>query len=207
VVLLVAVPLGMTVGVLTRGGRRGWLDSAFGYTTAVVAAIPPYVMATFLVLVFAVSLQVLPPAYSRSRVGISLVLPLMALSIPSICFIARVVRRETAVVLEQDYLRTARGWRLGAFRTYARYALPNLLTSTLTLSGIILVGMLGGAITVETVFSWPGLGLGIVNAVTAKDYPLIQGIVLVLAVLSALLTLAVDVVLGLVDPRVRDGHG
>jgi peptide/nickel transport system permease protein len=116
-----------------------------------------------------------------------------------------VVRRETAVVLEQDYLRTARGWRLGAFRTYARYALPNLLTSTLTLSGIILIGMLGGAITVETVFSWPGLGLGIVNAVTAKDYPLIQGIVLVLAVLAAALTLAVDVVLGLVDPRVRHG--
>jgi peptide/nickel transport system permease protein len=207
VVLLVAVPVGMTVGVLTRGGRRRWLDSAFGYTTAVVAAIPPYVMATLLVLVFAVSLAVLPPAYSRSRVGISLVLPLMALSIPSICFIARVVRRETAVVLEQDYLRTARGWRLGALRTYARYALPNLLTSTLTLSGIILIGMLGGAITVETVFSWPGLGLGIVNAVTAKDYPLIQGIVLVLAVLSALLTLAVDVVLGLVDPRVRNYHG
>jgi peptide/nickel transport system permease protein len=205
VVLLVAVPVGMTVGVLTRGGRRRFIDSAFGYTTAVVAAIPPYVMATLLVLVFAVSLQVLPPAYSRSRVGISLLLPLMALSIPSICFIARVVRRETAVVLEQDYLRTARGWRLGALRTYGRYALPNLLTSTLTLSGIILIGMLGGAITVETVFSWPGLGLGIVNAVTAKDYPLIQGIVLVLAVLSALLTLAVDVVLGMVDPRVRHG--
>src|SRR5439155_1418921 len=90
VVLLIAIPLGMTVGVLTRGGRRRWLDSAFGYATAVVAAIPPYVMATFLVLVFAVSLQLLPPAYSRTRVGISLVLPLMALSIPSICFIARV---------------------------------------------------------------------------------------------------------------------
>jgi peptide/nickel transport system permease protein len=205
VVLLVAVPVGMTVGILTRGGRRTWLDNGFSTVTAVVAAIPPYVMATLLVLLFAVSLQLLPPAYSRSNAGISLVLPTMALSIPSICFIARVVRRETAVVLEQDYMRTARGWRLPALRAYGRYALPNLLTSTLTLSGIILVGMLGGAITVETVFNWPGLGTGIVNAVLAKDYPLIQGIVLVLAVLAALLTMAVDVVLGIVDPRVRGG--
>lgn len=207
VVLLVAVPFGMAVGVLTRGGRRRWLDTAFGYTTALVAAIPPYVMATLLVLTFAVSLQVLPPAYVRSQVGVSLILPMLALAVPSICFIARVVRRETAVVLEQDHLRTARGWRLSALRTYGKYALPNLLTSTLTLSGIILVGMLGGAITVETVFNWPGLGLGIVNAVTAKDYPLIQGVVLVLAVLSALLTLVVDVVLAVVDPRVRGGRG
>lgn len=203
VVLLVAVPLGMAVGALTRGGRRRRLDSVFSYGTALVAAVPPYVMATLLVLLFAVSLQLLPPAYTRSSPGASVLLPALALSLPSICLIARVVRRETAVVLEQDFVRTARGWRLGTARTALRYVLPNLLTSTLTLSGIVLVGMLGGAISVETVFGWPGLGLGVVNAVATKDYPLIQGIVLVLAVLSALMTTAVDVVLGAVDPRVR----
>lgn len=206
VVLIVAVPIGMAVGGLTRGGRRRRLDAAFGYTTAFVAAIPPYVMATLLVLLFAVTLQVLPPAYTRSHPGVSMVLPALALSLPSICLISRVVRRETAVVLEQDYLRTARGWRLSTVRIAARYALPNLLTSTLTLSGIILVGMLGGAISVETVFNWPGLGLGVVNAVATKDYPLVQGIVLVLAVLSALMTMAVDILLGIVDPRVRGDH-
>lgn len=206
VVLAVAIPLGMAVGALTRGGRRRWLDSGFGYVTAFVAAIPPYVMATLLVLVFAVSLEMLPPAYTRSQPGLSILLPALALSIPSICLIARIVRRETAVVLEQDFLRTARGWRLGTVRTALRYALPNLLTSTLTLSGIILVGMLGGAISVETVFGWPGLGLGVVNAVATKDYPLVQGIVLVLAVLAALMTMAVDILLGIVDPRVRGGH-
>ncbi len=207
-VLAVSIPLGMAVGHLTRGGRRRWLDSGFGYVTAFVAAIPPYVMATLLVLVFAVTLEVLPPAYTRSQPGLSILLPALALSLPSICLIARIVRRETAVVLEQDYLRTARGWRLSTARTALRYALPNLLTSTLTLSGIILVGMLGGAISVETVFGWPGLGLGVVNAVATKDYPLVQGIVLVLAVLAALMTMAVDILLGIVDPRVRGGnHG
>jgi peptide/nickel transport system permease protein len=208
VVLVVAVPLGMAVGALTRGGRRRRLDSAFSWVTAFVAAIPPYVMATLLVLLFAVTLELLPPAYTRSQPGLSLLLPAFALSLPSICLIARVVRRETAVVLEQDYVRTARGWRLGALRTAMRYVLPNVLTSTLTLSGIILVAMLGGAISVETVFGWPGLGLGVVNAVATKDYPLVQGIVLILAVLSALMTMLVDVLLGIVDPRVRGGnHG
>lgn len=203
VVIILAVPIGVSVGVMTRNGRRSGLDSAFGYLTAFLSAIPPYVMATLLVLLFAVSLHLLPPAYSRGNLGLALVMPVMALSIRSICSIARIVRRETAVVLEQDYMRTARGWRLGALRLYIKYALPNLLTTTLTLSGIILIGMLGGAITVETVFNWPGLGLGIVNAVATKDYPLIQGIVLVLAMLGAILTLVVDVALAIVDPRIR----
>ena len=206
VVLVLAVPLGMAIGALTRGGKRRRLDSTFNYVTAVVAAIPPYVMATLLVLLFAVTLEALPPAYTRSQPGLSLLLPAFALSLPSICLIARVVRRETAVVLEQDFLRTARGWRLSGLRMAIRYVLPNVLTSTLTLSGIILVAMLGGAISVETVFGWPGLGLGVVNAVATKDYPLVQGIVLVLAVLSALMTMAVDVLLGIVDPRVRGGR-
>ncbi|MBB4908557.1 ABC transporter permease [Actinophytocola algeriensis] len=206
VVLVLAVPLGMAIGALTRGGKRRRLDSTFNYVTAVVAAIPPYVMATLLVLLFAVTLEVLPPAYTRSQPGLSLLLPAFALSLPSICLIARVVRRETAVVLEQDFLRTARGWRLSGLRMALRYVLPNVLTSTLTLSGIVLVAMLGGAISVETVFGWPGLGLGVVNAVATKDYPLVQGIVLILAVLSALMTMAVDVLLGIVDPRVRGGQ-
>lgn len=203
VVLIVAVPVGMSVGILTRNGRRPWLGSTFGYTTAFLSAIPAYVMATVLVLIFAIWLKALPPAYSAGNLTAAIILPCAALSIASICSIARIVRRETAVVLEQDYMRTARGWRVGAGRLYAKYALPNLLTTTLTLSGIIMIGMLGGAISVELVFNWPGLGFGIVNAVKTKDYPLIQGIVLVLAMLGSILTLIVDIVLAIVDPRIR----
>ena len=206
VVLVISVPLGMTVGILTRGGRRRGLDQGFSVVTGFVAAIPGYVMATFLVVVFAVGIGLLPPAYSRANAAASFVLPVIALAIGPICTISRVVRRETAVVLEQDYLRTAAGWRLGAVKRYTAYALPNLLTSTLTLSGLILTSMLGGAVIVETVFAWPGLGLGIVQAITNKDYPVIQGIILVLGVLAALLTLVVDVILGIVDPRTLGGR-
>ncbi len=151
--------------------------------------------------VFAVTLAVLPPAYSKNHVGTSFVLPVVALAIGPICTVARVVRRETAVVLEQDYMRTAKGWRLSALPLYAKYALPNLLTSTLTLSGLILTSMIGGAIIIETVFAWPGLGRGVVQAIANKDYPLIQGIILVLGILAAVLTLLVDVILGAIDPR------
>lgn len=204
VVLIVAVPVGMSVGILTRNGRRAWLGSTFGYGTAFFSAIPSYVLATALVLVFAIWLKLLPPAYySSGNLGLAIILPCIALSIASICSIARIVRRETAVVLEQDYMRTARGWRVGSGRIYAKYALPNLLTTTLTLSGIIMTGMLGGAISVELVFNWPGLGFGIVSAVMTKDYPLIQGIVLILAMLGSILTLIVDIILAIVDPRVR----
>jgi peptide/nickel transport system permease protein len=204
-VLVVAVPSGMAVGVLTRGGRHRWLDNAFGFGTSLVAAVPGYIMATFLVLVFAVNLAILPPAYSLAHPALSFVLPILGLAIGPICIVARVVRRETAVVLEQDYIRTARGWRLRAMKLYAKYALPGLITSTLTLSGLILTGMLGSAIVVETVFNWPGLGLSIIGAILTKDYPVIQGVILVLGVLASLLILLVDVILGLIDPRTLGG--
>jgi peptide/nickel transport system permease protein len=158
-----------------------------------------------LVVVFAIMLRVLPAAGAASLSA--LILPVAGLAIGPICSVARVVRRETATVLEQDYLRTARGWRLKPLRLYARHALPNLLTTALTLAGLILSGMLGGAIIVENVFNWPGLGREIVTAILNKDYPVIQGIILVLGFLAILLNLLVDVILGIIDPRTLGGKG
>jgi peptide/nickel transport system permease protein len=201
VVLAVAIPLGVGVGVATRGGRAHWLDVSFGFVSALLSSIPPYVMATLVVLVLAVNWQIFPPAYTEDQPAASFVLPVLALSLPSICSIARIVRRETSIVLQQDYMRTARGWRLSPARQYLKYAVPNLLTSTLTLSGLIVIGMLGSAVSVETVFAWPGLGLTVVNAVQTKDFQLIQAVVLVLALLGAIVTLLVDVLIGVLDPR------
>ncbi|WP_329115456.1 ABC transporter permease [Streptomyces sp. NBC_01465] len=204
VVLLVSVPLGMAVAVACRGGRRRWLDSCFTAVTAVAGAVPEYVLATVLVLVFAVTWGVLPAAGAASLSA--MVLPVLAVSVGPVCTLARIVRRETATVLTQDYLRTARGHRLRAVRLYSRHALPNLLTSTLTLGGLILSGLLGGTVIVEIVFAWPGLGTGVVNAITARDYPVVQGIVLLLGLLATVLNLLVDIVLGLLDPRTLTGR-
>lgn len=200
-VLLVSIPVGMAVSILTRGGRRRWLDHGFSGATGFFGSIPPYVTATLFVVVFAVTLSWLPPAYSARQGWTSFILPVAALALGPICTVSRVVRRETDRVVVQDYMRTARGWRIGSWRRYALYALPNLLTSTLTLAGLLLTSMLGGAIIVETVFNWPGLGLAVVQAIVEKDYPLIQGSVLVIGMLAAILTMVIDALLGAIDPR------
>ncbi|NGO06772.1 ABC transporter permease [Streptomyces sp. HC44] len=211
VVLIVAVPLGMAVAIATRGGRRRWLDTAFGALTGFLDSVPGYIMATFLVVLFATGIGVvplLPPAYSPGDPNLSLLLPIAALAVGPACTVSRVVRRETAVVLENDYMRTARGWRLKPAALHLKYALPNLLTTTLTLSGLVLSGMLGGALIIESVFALPGLGSGIIKAILDRDYPVIQGMVLVIGMIAALVNLVVDVLLALVDSRNLGGaHG
>ncbi|MFE0804677.1 ABC transporter permease [Streptomyces sp. NPDC058812] len=198
-VLLLSVPLGMAWAVATRGGRRPRLDGALTFATGLVSAVPEYVLGTLLVLVLAIWVPLLPAAGAASLSA--MVLPVTAIALPGTCVMARVVRRETAGVLRQDYLRTARGKRLPATALYVRHALPNLLTGTLTLGGLSLVALLGGTVIVESVFAWPGIGTRVVQAILARDYPVIQGIVLVLGLLAALVNLLVDVLLGLLDPR------
>ncbi|MGW5924085.1 ABC transporter permease [Nocardia fluminea] len=195
VVLLVAVPLGMAVAV--RRSRR--VDGVFTFSTGLLGSVPEYVIATLLVLIFAITLRVLPATGAATPA--SLILPIVAIALPSVCFMARVVRREAGTVLEQDYIRAARGRRLPPWSLYLRHVLPNLLTATLTLSGLMLASLLGGTVAVEAVFSWPGIGLRVVDAVLARDYPVIQGCVLVLGLLAALLNLLVDVTLAVLDPR------
>lgn len=205
VVLLVAVPLGMAIGVLTRGGRRPVLATVFGAVAALLASFPAYVAGTLLVVVFAITLKVLPAGGAGGPAAF--VLPIAALALGPTFAVARVVRQETFVVLQQDYIRTARGRRIAAARLYLRHALPNLLTSTLTLTGLILAGLLGGAVIIETVFSLPGLGLEVVQAIIYRDFPVIQGIVLTIGAIAIIINLAIDVLLGLIDPRTLTGAG
>ena len=201
--LVLGIALGMAVGVATRGDRHRLLAGTFNVVTGLVSSIPVYVQATAFVVVFAVLLPWFPPAYSPAYgFGAAAVLPIASLTLGGTCSVARIVRRETAVVLEQDYMRTARGWRLPALRIYGKHMLPNLLTTALTLAGIILTALLGSALITEAVFAWPGLGGVIVQAIAIdKDYPVIRAAVFVIGLISLLITLVIDVVLGLVDPR------
>lgn len=198
-VLLISVPLGMGVALATRGGRNAWLDHLFNGVTALFNSVPQYVMATLLVFVFAVSLGLLPAAGATGP-GAA-ILPTLSLMIGPTCVIARTVRRETGVVLGKDFVRTAKGWRLTGLRTTFRYILPNLITTTLTLSGLILAAQLGGTVIVETVFAWPGIGSAVVEASLMRDYPVIRGIVLVLGMLATIVIILVDIALALIDPR------
>ena len=197
--IVVAIPLGTVMAVLTRGGRGRRTELAFTSTTVVVGAIPEFLLAVGLVYLFAVKLDLLPIA---TRGGIdSYVLPVIALGLAPALVMARILRVEMLTVLGQDYIRTARAKRLPFWRVALQHALPNALTAVLTLAGLLVSGMVAGTVLVETVFAWPGLGSSIVESILAKDYPVVQAIVLVYGVGVLLVNLLVDVALVLIDPR------
>jgi peptide/nickel transport system permease protein len=108
---------------------------------------------------------------------------------------------ETLKVLDQEYIRVARSKRLPARVLYARHALPNIVTATLTVGGLLLGAMIAGTVIIENIFAWPGMGSAVVDAIVQKDYPLVQAIVLILGAIVLLINLAVDVLLGWLDPR------
>ncbi|MEV0389341.1 ABC transporter permease [Nonomuraea sp. NPDC050643] len=204
-VLAISVPVGVVMAMLTRGGRRRGGELAFTSASVFVAAIPEFLLAVGLVYAFAVSLPWFPVA-GREELS-SYVLPVLSLAIAPAAVMARIVRVELLAVLGEDFVRTARAKRLPARLIYARHALPNALTATLTLAGLLLTSMVAGTVLVENVFAWPGLGSTIVQSILQKDYPMVQGVVLVYGAGVLLVNLLVDVLLAVLDPRstIREG--
>lgn len=197
--LLVSVPLGLGFAVLTRGGRRRPLELGFTSTSVVLAAIPEFLLAVALVWIFSVNLGWAPVA-GRDGAA-SYVLPVVALALAPAAILSRIVRVETLTVLRADYVRTARAKRLPARTVYFRHALPNALTAAITLGGLLLGALVAGTVLVENVFAWPGLGSTIVSSILAKDYPVVQGVVLVYGIGVLVVNLLVDVALAVLDPR------
>lgn len=197
--VVIAVPLGTVMAVLTRGGRGRRTELAFTSTSVVLAAIPEFLLGVALVYVFGVQLGWLPVA---GRTGPdSYLLPVISLAVGPAAVLARIMRVELLSVLGADFIRTARAKRLPARLIYARHALPNAVTATMTLAGLLLSSLVAGTVLVENVFAWPGLGSTIVSSILAKDYPVVQGIVLVYGLGVLLVNLVVDVLLALLDPR------
>lgn len=197
--VVIAIPLGTVMGVLTRGGRARRAELAFTTTSVIIGAIPDFVVGVVLVWIVGVHLHWLPVA-GRSGFG-SFVLPVMSLAIGPAAILSRILRVEMITALQADYVRTARAKRLPALAVYLRHALPNALTATITLGGLLLSTMVAGTVLVENVFAWPGLGSTIVSSILTKDYPVVQGIVLVYGIGVLAVNLLVDIALALLDPR------
>jgi len=197
--LFVAVPLGVLMAALTRDGRRRGVELGFTAATGTVAAIPTFLISVALVYLLAVTWPVFPVA-GRSGLS-SYVLPIAALALAPIASLSRIVRVEGLRVLEQDYIRTARGKRLPARIVYVRHALPNTLTPTLTLAGLLLGALLAGTVLVENIFAWPGLGTTLVQSVAQQDYPTVQALAVVFGTVILVANFAVDIALGAIDPR------
>jgi peptide/nickel transport system permease protein len=200
IVLILGFIFGITAGVLEHGGRGRAFTTPFTAATSLVGAMPEYITGTLLVYVFALTLEWLPvQGGSGFR---QMLLPAIAVALPPAAVLARLVRNETLGVLSQEYITTATSKRLSRPRLLLRHVFPNVITSTLTLGGLLLVALLGGTVITENVFNISGLGTEVVQSILRSDYPSVQGIILVLGAIAVVINLAVDVTLGLLDPRV-----
>lgn len=199
VAIMVAIPLGMLIGIATSNGRRRAVHVGFASSTGVFSVVPDFVLGVMLQFLFAVSLKALPVA---GRGGFeSYVLPVIALATGPAALLARIVRVETQRVLGEEYMRTARAKRLPWRLMYLRHAFPNLLTATLTVSGLILSGLLAGTVLVEQIYAWPGVGAQLVSSTLAKDFPVVEVLALFFGGAVLLINLSVDITIAVIDPR------
>lgn len=197
VALLLAVPLGIAAAM----GRGGWWDRGAMTVSLLGVSVPNFWLGPLLIMVFSLGLGWFP--VSGSDAPGSLVLPAITLGTALAAVLARMIRASLLEVLGEDYIRTARAEGLAPMRVMLHHALPNALLPVVTLLGLQLGALLGGAVITETVFSWPGVGQLMVEAIQKRDYPLVQGCVLLISVIYVLVNTATDLLYGWIDPRVR----
>jgi peptide/nickel transport system permease protein len=202
--LLVGIPLGILAAL--RANRL--TDYALSSFAMLGLSLPSFVVGTLMLLVFGLILRWLPPAQfvpwyqdpgQHLRV---IILPVIALSASSVAVVLRMTRSSMLEVVRQDYIRTARAKGLGDRLVILRHALRNSLNPVVSIVGLELAALLGGTVIVETIFNWPGLSSLLIAGVRSRDYPVVQGVVLLIAVLTVVINLLVDLVYGWLDPRI-----
>ena len=198
--LLVAVPM----GILSARRRGSAVDAVARLAALVGAAAPSYALAYGLIILFAVKLSWLPALGYGSPAQV--ILPAIALSLAPMAQLMRLIRASMLETLGQDYIRTARAKGLSEQTVAFRHALRNALLPAIGATGVNLGYLLSGAVIVETIFTWPGLGQLMVGAAVTRDYPVVQGFVTYIAVVVLLVNLAADIALRVADPRLRFGR-
>ncbi len=227
--MLLGVIIGISIGIISALRRNTWLDVVSTFGVLLGVSMPIYWLALILIYALAVNRQIFPPsarldvAFSVDRhTGFMLIdtlltgnmelfrnavwhllLPSIVLSTVIMPILARLTRASMLEVLQQDYVRTARAKGLAHRVVVIRHALKNALLPIVTVLGLQLGGLLGGALLTETIFSWPGMGLWAYRAIQSRDYPIVQGAVLVSATIYVFVNLLVDISYAYLDPRIR----
>ncbi|GAB3595538.1 ABC transporter permease [Microbacterium tumbae] len=194
-----ALPAGIGAAVVARSGRLRGLSIGISAVLGILIAVPSFLLAVGLISLFAVQLGWLPAAGWGDAEDA--VLPVIALAIGPMAYFVRIVQVEMLAVLDTTYMTTARSKRLPRHLIHLRHALPNIVTASLTVGGLVLAGLTAATVLVETIFAIPGLGTIMVSSVGAKDYPMVQGVVIVFALIVLGVNLVVDVILATIDPR------
>lgn len=211
VALLIAIVLGVFLGVVSALKQYSWLDYSLTFVGFAGISIPDFFLGMVLVYVFALELQLLPTS-GISTAGESyslvdnlrhLILPALALGLVRTAAFMRYTRASVLEVMNNDYVRTARAKGLREWRVITRHVLRNALIPVVTVIGLSLPVLFGGAVIIEMIFQWAGIGLMFINAVTARDSPVIMGYVLLSAVIVLASNLLTDIAYSGLDPRIR----
>jgi len=200
--MAIALPMGLITGIISAIKRETLYDYGAMLAALVGVSLPSFWLGLLLMIVFGVELGWVRP-FVGDRGTITLILPAITLSTPTVAIIARLTRSSLLDVLNEDYIRTAHAKGLRPRQVVASHALRNALIPVITILGLQFGHLLGGAVIVETVFAYPGLGREIVNAILTRDFPLVQGITLFSATCFILVNLCVDVTYLIIDPRLR----
>jgi ABC-type dipeptide/oligopeptide/nickel transport system permease component len=199
--LLLAAVVGILLGIIAAVAHGGWLDTLSMSVAMLGVSVPVFYSSLLLIMFFSFRLGWFP---ATGQGGLErLVLPAVALGLASAAALARLVRSSMLEVLSQEYIVTARAKGLAGRMVVLRHALKNALIPTVTMLGLQLGALLGGAVVTETIFSRPGLGRLAVDAIAGRDFPLVQGTVLFAAAVYVLVNLVVDVLYAAIDPRIR----
>ena len=199
--LLIKVGLGVPAGVFAALKRGSWIDKTVMAAAVAGFTVPSFVLGLVLVLVFAVQLHWLPSGGVDS--ALSPILPVVTLGVGGAAILARFTRSAMIEVLDQPYIRAASAKGVPWRQVVRRHALPNAAIPTVTIVGFMVGSLLAGAVVVESVFSWPGVGRLLVVAVSNRDLAVVQAILVLVAATMVCANLAVDLVYGLLDPRLR----
>ncbi|MCK6453054.1 MAG: ABC transporter permease [Alphaproteobacteria bacterium] len=199
--LALKLALGIPAGIFAALNRNSWADRAAMMASVAGFTMPSFVLALLLVLVFAVQLGWLPA--SGSDTPLHAVLPILTLGTAGAAIMARFTRSAMLEVLGQPYIRAASAKGLGWWLVVLRHALPNAAIPTVTIIGFMVGSLVAGAVIVESVFAWPGIGRLLVSSVANRDLAVVQSLLMVIAGWMVLANLAVDLAYGWLDPRVR----
>ncbi|MBA6117566.1 ABC transporter permease [Pseudomonas sp. NC26] len=198
--MLLAVLIGVPLGIIAALRPRGVLDSALTTLAVLGISMPGFLLGLILMSVFSASLGWLPPT---GRGGFQhLILPAVTLGLPYVATFSRLARSTMMDVLKEDYIRTAYAKGVPNYKVVLKHALSNAAIPLVTVFGMDFGRLLGGAVIVETVFAWPGMGRFLIDAIMARDIYVVQGTVLVFAALVVVVNLIVDLAYGILDPRI-----
>lgn len=204
--MVIAVAIGLPLGMLSATRRGTSLDNLSRVTAILGISLPVFWEGLLLIIVFALWLGWFPVGGSMDQYGLrAMVLPCLALGTQPAALIARMTRSSMLEVLATDYIKTARAKGLGLARVYYVHALRNALIPVVTILGIQVGTLLGGSVLIESIFYLPGLGRLLLTSISAKDYPLVLGCVLVISVTFVLANLVVDMTYAVLDRRIRYG--